>query len=184
MVAMLSVRPMEERDVPRLVAYWSDATPVQLAAMGADAGRVPPPDELAASLRRTLEPGSPHAYSIWEVEGQAVGHACLKDIEPGHQGSIHLHLWVSELRGRGHGAILFCRSVVAFYEQFSLQRMICEPSATNPAPNAMLRRIGFPLLSERHGRSSELSVETRLARYAIERPIAEAYLARHAVPRS
>jgi len=172
---------MEEHDVPRVVDYWCNATPAQLAAMGADARRVPLPDELAAALRRTLEPGSPHAYSIWEVEGRAVGHASLKDIEPGQQGSIHLHLWVGELRGRGHGAILFCRSVVAFYERFALERMICEPSASNPAPNAMLRRIGFPLVGERYGRSSELSAETRLARYAIERKIAEAYLAGTAI---
>jgi RimJ/RimL family protein N-acetyltransferase len=178
MTEMRSVRPMEERDIPHVVAYWCGATPAQLAAMGADPARVPDADALTATLRRTLEPGSAHAYSIWEVEGRAVGHASLKDIEPGLQGSIHLHLWVGELRGRGHGAILFCRSVVEFYERFSLRSMICEPSASNPAPNAMLRRIGFPLLFERSGRSSELSLETRLARYAIERAIAEAYLAR------
>jgi len=180
---MLGVRPLQEHDISRIVAYFCRATPAQLEAMGVDAERVPSPDELAASLRRTLEPGSPHAYSIWEVEGQAVGHAGLKEIEPGEQGSIHLHLWVPELRGRGRGALLFCRSVVAFYEQFSLERMICEPSANNPAPNAMLCRIGFPLLGERYGRSSELSAETRLMRYAIERPIAEAYLAQHPTPR-
>ena len=53
----------------------------------------------------------------------------------------------------------------------------CEPRAANPAPNRMLRTIGFPLLQTYVGASSELSAVCELNRYEILRDVAEAYLA-------
>src|SRR5439155_5376425 len=48
--------------------------------------------------------------------------------------------------------------------------------ADNPTPNRLLQRIGFPLISTRIGRSSELSMICKLNRYDIVRGIAEHYL--------
>lgn len=159
-----------------MVSYWCDATDQQLAKMGADATKRPSPERIAQGVMASYAPGVRHAYSIWEVDGRAIGYACLKDIEPGHSGSIHLHVWEPSARGQGHGAGLFCRSVVQFYEDFGLRSMICEPSATNPAPNRMLARIGFPLVESRFGRSSDLSAVTQLNRYDIASSIAREFL--------
>jgi RimJ/RimL family protein N-acetyltransferase len=115
----------------------------------------------------------------WCINGEAIGHASLKDIVPGDFGSIHLHMWRPELRGKGHGPHLFCLAAVDFYERFKLRRIICEPKTDNPAPNRLLQRIGFPLISTRIGRSSELSVICKLNRYEIMREIAEDYLLTH-----
>ncbi len=70
-------------------------------------------------------------------------------------------------------------ALVDFYERFRLKRIICEPKADNQPPNRLLQRIGFPLISTRVGRSSELSKVCNLNRYDIVREIAEDYLLTH-----
>ena len=85
-------------------------------------------------------------------------------------------MWRVDLRGKGYGPGLFCLAVLDFYERFNLKRMICEPKADNPAPNQLLRGIGFPLVSTRIGAGSELGVICELNRYDIARPIAESFL--------
>ena len=101
----------------------------------------------------------------WCVNGEAIGHSSLKDIVPGDSGSIHLHMWRADLRGKGHGSHLFCLAVIDFYKRFKLRRMICEPKADNLVANRLLRRIGFPFIFTRVGKSSELSGVCKLNRY-------------------
>ena len=79
---------------------------------------------------------------------------------------------------RGHGGTLFCLSAVDFYERFQVQEIICEPSADNPLPNRMLRKVGFAVTGSRFGRSSELGADQQLNTYAITRQAAENYLSR------
>ncbi len=172
----LTVRPPREDDIRHVVAYWCDATDDEWLRRGADPARRPTPERLAEGVRATGRPEAKHAYSIWEVDGRAIGYACLKDIEPGHTGSIHLHIWDAGQRKHGLGARLFCLSVVDLYAQFDLKSMICEPAAANPAPNRMLSRIGFRLVESRYGRSSDLSAQTQLNRYDIQLAVATAYV--------
>jgi hypothetical protein len=88
-------------------------------------------------------------------------------------------MWRADLRGKGHDAYLFCLAAVDFYERFKLKRIVCEPKADNPPPNRLLQRIGFPLISTRIGRSSELSVICKLNTYEIMCHIAEDFLRTH-----
>jgi len=58
---------------------------------------------------------------VWCINGEAIGHSSLKDIVPADFGSIHLHMWRADLRGKGHGPHLFCLAVVDFYERFKAE---------------------------------------------------------------
>jgi RimJ/RimL family protein N-acetyltransferase len=71
----------------------------------------------------------------WCINGEAIGHSSLKDMVPADFGSMHLHMWRADLRGKGHGRHLFCLAAVDFYERFKLKRIVCEPKADNPPPN-------------------------------------------------
>jgi RimJ/RimL family protein N-acetyltransferase len=131
------------------------------------------------NLQAMLSSADHKAHSsvlAWCLDGEAVGHSSLKDIAPGASGSIHLHLWRADLRGRGYGPRLFCLAALDFYDRFQLRRMVCEPKADNPAPNRLLQKIGFPLISTRMGASSELSAICVLNGYDIQRQVAEEYL--------
>jgi hypothetical protein len=62
---------------------------------------------------------------------------------------MHLHIWNTERRGKGIGGRLFCLSAIDFFERFEVREIVCEPGASNPYPNRMLQKIGFPLTGSR-----------------------------------
>jgi RimJ/RimL family protein N-acetyltransferase len=171
---------MQVAEASLVVDYFHEASPADLERMGVDPARLPEPKAWRASLETALAAPASKAtsfYSAWLVDGRPVGYAALKRIRPGVCADIHLHMWSAPHRGQGHGATLFCKSVVDAYDRFALRDLVCEPQADNPMPNRMLAKVGFPLLRTYVGSSSELSQTTSLNRYEIPRGVAEAYLA-------
>jgi len=172
----LSIRPLQRGDVPALVGYWTDASPGDLERMGVDPAKLPTAVELTRSLLtlcHTAERETRAFYSIWEVDGEPIGYASLKNIRRGESGEIHLHIWNAAARGKGYGAKLFSLSALDFFERFALTRIVCEPKVDNPMPNRMLTKAGYPLIGTRVGASSEVSAVGELNVYSIDRRIAE-----------
>src|SRR5262249_57231712 len=62
------------------------------------------------SLRRMMECAV--FVLAWCINGEVIGHSSLKDIVLGDSGSIHLHMWRADLRGKGHGPHFFCLAAV------------------------------------------------------------------------
>jgi RimJ/RimL family protein N-acetyltransferase len=175
----LTVRPLTAKDFGGFINYWLGLSAAEIEGMGIAIDHMPSATRMRSDLERmlTTRNNDMRTFAVaWCLNGEAIGHASLKDIVPGDSGSIHLHLWRTDLRGKGHGAHLFCLAVVDFYRRFKLRQMICEPKADNLAPNRLLQRIGFPLICTRVGKSSELSAVCKLNRYDIVREIAEDYL--------
>src|SRR4030095_9991834 len=107
--------------------------------------RVPSAAQLRSDLKAMIAAPVDRLRSFilaWCLDGKTIGHSSLKDIVPGDFGSIHLHMWRANLRGKGYGPRLFCLSALDFYERFNLKRIICEPKADNPMANRMLKKIG------------------------------------------
>jgi len=175
----LSVRPLAADDFDGFINYWLGLSQAEIERLGVAIDRVPSAARMRSDLEAMLIAPDDQVRSFvlaWCINGEAIGHSSLKDIVPGDSGSIHLHMWRADLRGKGHGPHLFCLAAVDFYERFKLKRITCEPKADNPLPNRLLQRIGFPLISTRIGRSSELSTICKLNRYDIVREFAENYL--------
>lgn len=175
--AKLSVRPLGRQDVDGFVAYLTGLTEKDCARMGIEIARIPSPARLRADVEAILASPAPRTFILaWCIDGKVIGHSSLKDIMPGEFGTMHLHMWRTDLRGHGHGARLFCFSAIDFYERFKLKRIICEPKADNATPNRMLQRVGFPLVLTHVAASSELTPPARVNRYEILRETAERYL--------
>src|SRR5262249_36411907 len=178
-VMELSVRPLAAQDFDDFIKYWVGLSPAEIERLGVAIDRLPTPDRMRSDLEAMLgapDEGVRSFVLAWCINGEAIGHSSLKDMVPGEFGSIHLHMWRADLRGKGHGAHLFCLAAVDFYKRFNLKRIICEPKADNPSPNRLLQRIGFPLVSTRIGRGSELGAICKLNCYDVVRGIAEHYL--------
>jgi len=178
----LTVRPLATEDLDGYIAYFTRPSKADAERMGLAIDRVPSPTRLRSDLEAMIVTPLDQLRSFvlaWCVDGKAVGHCSLKDIVPGDFGSIHLHMWRPDLRGKGYGPRLFCLSALDFYERFDLKRIICEPKADNPMANRMLKKIGFPLVLTRVAASSELSVVCELNRYEILRDVAGRYAVAH-----
>lgn len=178
----LTVRPFASGDIAGYIAYISQMPKAESERIGLAVDRLPPAEKMAADLAASLGESIDRARSFmlaWCVDGAVIGHSSVKDIVMSESGRMHLHMWRTDLRGKGYGPRLFCLSALDFYERFDLQSIICEPKADNPMPNRMLSKIGFPLLKTYVGESSEISVVCELNRYDIRRDIAERYLTLH-----
>jgi len=175
----LTVRPLAREDFDGFIAYFTRASKVDAERMGLAIDKVPSPIQLRSDLEAMIATPVDRLRSFvlaWCLDDKTIGHSSLKDIVPGESGSIHLHMWRADLRGRGYGPRLFCLSALDFYERFNLKRIICEPKADNPMANRMLQKIGFPLVLTHVAAGSELSVVCELNRYEILRDITERYL--------
>src|SRR5436190_549928 len=180
--ARLTVRPLAIDDLDGIVAYFTKLSQADANRMGLELKRVPSAIQLRSDLNKMIAapPDRPSSFVLaWCVDGETIGHSSIKDIVPGDVGSIHLHMWRTDLRGKGYGARLFCLSALDSYDRFNLKRIICEPKADNPMANRMLKKVGFPLILTHIAASSELSVVCELNRYAIVRDVAKRYLRRH-----
>jgi|tagenome__1003787_1003787.scaffolds.fasta_scaffold20957656_5 RimJ/RimL family protein N-acetyltransferase len=178
----LAVRPLAIDDLDGIIAYFTELSRADANRMGLELNRVPSPTQLRSDLNKVIAARPERSSSFllaWCVDGETIGHSSLKDIVPGDVGSMHLHMWRGDLRGKGYGPRLFCLSALNFYDRFNLKRIICEPKADNPMANGMLKKVGFPLILTHIAASSELSVVCELNRYAIVRDVAERYLRRH-----
>ncbi|MQR02591.1 GNAT family N-acetyltransferase [Glaciimonas soli] len=177
---ILSVRRIQLEDIPPIVNYWTSASDAHLERMGSDKTKLPNATQFQTDLQHIYDTPDQEAktfYSIWLVNNQAIGFSSLKNIAYGESGEMHLHIWNGDFRGKGYGPRLFCLSVLDFYKRFKLKKLKCEPRASNPLPNRMLQKIGFPLIDSFVGASSEISLVVELNRYDLPIGIAERYLA-------
>jgi RimJ/RimL family protein N-acetyltransferase len=181
--ARLTIRPLATEDLDDYVAYFTRISKVDAERMGLAIDRVPSATRLRSDLEAMIAAPPDRIRSFvlaWCVDGKAIGHSSLKNIVPGDFGSIHLHMWRADLRGKGYGPRLFCLSALDFYERFNLKRIICEPKADNRMANRMLKKIGFPLVLTHVAAGSELGFVCELNRYEILRDVAERYTVAHA----
>jgi len=179
----LTVRPLAREDFDGFIAYFTRVSKADAERMGLAIDRVPSPTQLRSDLEAMIDTSVDRLRSFvlaWCLAGKTIGHSSLKDIVPRECGSMHLHMWRADLRGRGYGPRLFCLSALDFYERFNLKRIICEPKADNPMANRLLQKLGFPLILTHVAAGSELSVVCELNRYDILRDVAERYLIAHA----
>ena len=179
----LTVRPLASEDFRGYITYFTQPSKDDAERMGLAIDRVPSATRLRSDLEAMIATPVDRLRTFvlaWCVDGKTIGHSSIKDIVPGEFGSIHLHMWRADLRGKGYGPRLFCLSVIDFYQRFNLKRIICEPKADNPMANHMLQKLGFPLILTHVAASSELSVVCELNRYEILREIAEHYIMQHA----
>ena len=179
----LTVRPLAREDFDGFIAYFTRASKADAERMGLAIDRVPSPTQLRSDLEAMIATPVDRLQSFvlaWCLDGKTIGHSSLKDIVPRECGSMHLHMWRADLRGRGYGPRLFCLSALDFYQRFNLKRIICEPKADNPMANRLLQRIGFPLILTHVAAGSELAFICELNRYDILCDVAARYLLEHA----
>ena len=147
----LSARELEHGDIERIADYWTTASRELLRAMGVDPAKLPRRGEFVAMLEHQLDLPleERQAYgTIWEVDGEPVGHCNVNRIVFGREAYMHLHLWHEGRRHRGLGPQLIRCSLPWFFSRLELEDLYCEPYALNAAPNRALEKAGFDFVQE------------------------------------
>jgi len=145
----LSTREMQLNDIPKIVNYFVDADAEFLKGMGADKSKFPKRTDWINNLQKEYEKlyyEKKFYYIIWLINGKPSGHSNINTIDFGKTAVMHLHLWESNHRQKGLGLQFLQQTIPYYFENFDLEKLICEPRAENIAPNKTLKKLGFELV--------------------------------------
>jgi [ribosomal protein S5]-alanine N-acetyltransferase len=145
----ITVRQLSLTDHETIVDYFLQADNEFLLSMGVDAVKLPSKQEWLAILNSNfyLPPEQKQFfYIIWLLDDQPVGHSNINKIVFGEEAYLHLHLWQQDKRQKGLGTAFLKRTIPYFFDTFQLKNLFCEPSASNPAPNKALEKLGFDFI--------------------------------------
>jgi RimJ/RimL family protein N-acetyltransferase len=148
---MLSVREIQNDDIPSITTYWLTAKTAYLQGMGVDVEKIPTQEQwfhiLSEPLRQEYQEKKSYC-TIWEMDGIPIGHCNVNKIIFGQEAFMHLHLWYPDKRTKGTGVQLVKKSLPYFFNNLQLKVLYCEPYALNPAPNKTLPKVGFEFVKE------------------------------------
>src|SRR5260370_25077795 len=173
-VEEIEVRPFSGREEYELMLdYFYKADDLFLREMGVDRLKLPERDKWLDALLADHEKSDSERdrfYLVWIFRGRRVGHSSINNIVLGAEAFIHLHLWNSRLRRAGLGTEFVRRSANFYFERFNLQKLVCEPSSENPAPNRVLETLGFALVRRYRTTPGVIAYEQDVNRYELRRP--------------
>lgn len=146
MSGKLTIREINAADIDPIVAYWKEAPEAYLKNMGIDTSDLSRFDGMPAGMMVELAASYPEKktlHLVAELDGQAIGHTYVNNVEFGNAASIHLHLWRNTEKGQGLGSRMVALALPVFFEKLKLKKLVCEAGAMNPAPNRTMAQLGF-----------------------------------------
>lgn len=168
----LSVREIEERDIPYIASYWVDSDGDFMEGMGVDLSKLPTVEGVTEMLQSQLNNPYQEKQSfatIWEVDGEAIGHCNVNKIVFGQEAYMHLHIWDKLKRRKGIGMQLVKKSLQMFFDKLELQTVYCEPYALNESPNKTLEKVGFTFEKEYVTTPGYLNFEQPVKRWRMDK---------------
>lgn len=143
------VSPIKQEEIPCVIQYFLGSKKAYLEQLGTDSNKLPDFDEwYSYMLSEYKKPLNEKQYFClgWYYNGQLIGHSCIDQINFKKQAYMHLHIWQPEFRYQQLGNTFLWLSLKYYFEHFLLQRIYCQPKASNTAPNQLLVRLGFNLV--------------------------------------
>lgn len=111
-----------------------------------------------------------HSF-VFELDGKVIGSSTLKSIKFGESAEIHGHIYDAENRGKGVVSKLMPEYLKFIFDVFELQVLIAEPSASNRAPNEILKKLGAMLTETYVAPATKTLIERTTNRYEISREL-------------
>lgn len=163
---------LRTKHIEHIIKYWHESAPDFLEKMGVDLKKLPTKMEFRKIFQDEImaEKEKKKTFtSIWLTDGEPIGHCNINDIEFGKVAYMHLHMWNSDERGKGAGSVLINQSLTLFFVLFKLEKVYCEPSCYNPAPNKTLEKIGFKFVKSIRKVPSVIASEQDLNQWVMTR---------------
>lgn len=166
----IRVREIQLKDIDLIADYWLKSDSSFLVQMGVDLNKLPTRNGLREMLTKQINQSFTNKKSyalIWELNGKPIGHSNVNGIEYGKEATMHLHLWRSTNRKKGIGTELVKKSLSFYFENLKIEKLICEPSALNLAPNKTLKKIGFKFVMKHTTIPGPLNFEQEVNRWEL-----------------
>ena len=128
----LTVRVFEKSDISLIIDYFINADEAFLKGMGAIKSKLPSKSDWLNKLYQEFEKPNTEKefyYIIWLVNNNPVGHSNINNITYNKEATMHLHLWQPIKRQKGMGTEFLKMSILYYFKNFQLKKLICEPFA-------------------------------------------------------
>lgn len=168
----ITVGELQQADLAGLADYWYGSPAAHLTGMGVDLQKLPSRADFIAQIggQLALPVAERRSYAVvWKLNGQSVGHCNLNPFSFGGTSQLHLHLWRTDLRQQGLGAVFLKKSLTHFFDLLQLQQIICEPFAQNPAPNALLAKMGFTYVKTYRTTPGSINFEQEVKQWVLNK---------------
>ena len=168
----IAVEEMQLTEIHLVVDYFLDATPEFLESMGADYHKLPARSDWIVHLERNAhlpDKSKEYYYLLWKLNGEPVGHSNINEIKYGEHALMHLHLWQRSDRTKGLGTTCVKKSLPFYFDKFKLKQLICQPYAYNPAPNKVLKKVGFEFQKQFKTTPGKINFYQSVKRYVLTR---------------
>jgi RimJ/RimL family protein N-acetyltransferase len=169
----LVVREMALDQVGLVIDYFHGSTPEHLETMGVDPTRLPRrSDWQARYLAEYSKPAQERTtlVVVWELDGVAVGFSTSDKIVYGEQAHMHLHVVDPHRRGAGIGSACLRQTADIYFAALALERLFCEHSAFNVAPNRALQSAGFRYVKTYNTVPGPLNYHQAVTRWVLDAP--------------
>ncbi len=165
------VREMAVDEVDLIIGYFHSATPEHLELMGVDPTRLPGRGQwrqwYVAEYEKPLGDRST-LLVVWELDDVAFGFSTADRIVHGEEARMHLHIVDADRRRSGLGHVCVRRTAALYMDVLGLERLFCEPSAFNVAPNRTLQRAGFRYVKTHMTVPGPLNYHQAVTRWVLE----------------
>lgn len=169
----IAVREMRLEEVDAVIDYFHNATPEYLELLGVDPTRLPARAQWKQLYEYDYAQPRERRKSLvvlWQFDGANLGFSSVDKIKYGEEAHMHLHVFNSQNRRVGYGAMCVRRSVEVYFELLALKRVICEPNAFNAAPNRTLQKAGFRYVKTHMTVPGPLNFHQAVTQWVIEAP--------------
>lgn len=124
---MLSIRPLQQTDIPLFLKYWFESDESFLAGMGLDVSKLPTREQFAAMLEKLLATPIEQRMSyavVWLKDGEPIGHSNTNPTTFGDEAKMHLHIWNADNRKSGMGTELVKLTVAHYFDMLQLKNIV------------------------------------------------------------
>ncbi|WP_425075271.1 GNAT family N-acetyltransferase [Psychroserpens sp. S379A] len=170
----IEVRALKPSDIESIVDYFHNSSIDFLKGMGADKSKLPSRTNwiknLQSEYKKTFETKG-YYYVIWLLDGEAIGHSNINHIAFGESATMHLHLWQNSTRKSGMGLQFLKMTIPYYFENFQLEKLICEPFSENIAPNKTLRKLGFEFIKTYETIPGPINFSQKVNRYEMSKTL-------------
>lgn len=169
-LSALEVIPLESSQLNFIAEYWNNLSNEELEKMGVDHHKLPSKAEFISNLSHQLSLADKNKKAfafIAMLNGTPIGHCNLNPIIYGETAKLHLHIWDPRNRKSGLGFFMVKKALPLFFQRFKLKEIICEPKASNDAPNQTLNKLGFQFLKKYITVPGNINHEQEVSRWKI-----------------
>lgn len=150
---LISVRDIQESDIPLLLDYWFRSPPGFIEGMGVDLAKMPTELEMRGNVTKRIRdnrvlPVSKLPILVITYDAKPIGVHNINPLIEADYGIFHAHIWNPTYRRQGLGLRSYPKACRLFMERFELKRILFKTPLQNTGSIRVKEKLGIRCIGE------------------------------------